>query len=54
MGSLMQLTNKPTRESNILDLVLTTDNELIVNLEVEDVFSTSDHKQITFDIKFSH
>lgn len=43
---LTQLITEPTRESNILDLVLTTSPDLIDHLLVGEPFS--DHKSITF------
>lgn len=43
---LTQLVNQPTRESNILDLVLTTSPDLVDNLAVGEPFS--DHNSISF------
>ena len=40
------MVDEPTRENNILDLVLTTNSDLINNLEVGEPFS--DHNSITF------
>ena len=45
---LYQLVEEPTRENNILDLVLTTNIELINDLEVGEPFS--DHHSITFTV----
>ena len=45
---LNQMVDEPTRENNILDLVLTTNIDLINNLEVGEPFS--DHNSITFTI----
>ena len=43
---LYQMVDESTRENNILDLVLTTNSDLINNLEVGEPFS--DHNSITF------
>ena len=40
------MVDEPTRENNILDLVLTANSDLINNLEVGEPFS--DHNSITF------
>lgn len=45
---LYQMVDEPTRENNILDLVLTTNIDLINNLEVSEPFS--DHNSITFTV----
>ena len=45
-----QLVTQPTRDMNILDLVLTDDSQLISTLTVAEPFSTSDHNMITFNI----
>ena len=45
---LYQMVDEPTRENNILDLVLTTNIDLRNNLEVGEPFS--DHNSITFTI----
>ena len=42
------MVDEPTRENNILDLVLTTNIDLINNLEVGKPFS--DHNSITFTV----
>ncbi len=52
-SSLYQLVNKPTRGENILDLILATDDNLVNNVEVGDEFSTSDHRIISFNLKFN-
>ena len=52
-SSLSQLVNFPTRGNNILDLVLTTSDDLVTNLIVNDEFSNSDHRTITFNLNFS-
>ena len=51
-SSLTQLVHSPTRGNNILDLVLTTNSDLIENLIVDEEFSKSDHRAITFNLKF--
>ena len=43
---LTQLVNKPTRQQNILDLVLATAPDTVYNLQVGEPFS--DHNSITF------
>lgn len=43
---LHQLVNEPTRDKNILDLVLATNNDLVNNVAVGEPFS--DHNAITF------
>lgn len=45
---LSQIVNEPTRDQNILDLLLTTNVDLINNIEVGEPFS--DHNMITFTI----
>ena len=47
---LYQFVNKPTRYDNILDLVFCNDINGIINLDVHDPFSSSDHCRITFDV----
>ena len=42
-NDLSQLVYKPTRGSNILDLVLCNDNLAVLDLECTHLFSTSDH-----------
>ena len=49
-SDLFQLVNKPTRGDNILDLVLSTTENLVNNVNVGPVFSTSDHRIITYNI----
>ena len=49
-SSLSQLVKDPTRGGNILDLVLTTDDNLVRNVKVGDEFSSSDHRIITFQL----
>ena len=49
-SSLHQHVNHPTRGDNILDLVFTTCDNLVNNVNVGSEFSGSDHRVITFDI----
>ena len=51
-SALTQLVHFPTRGNNILDLVLTTNDDLVDNLTVDDEFSNSDHRAITFNLGF--
>ena len=46
-----QCVNKPTRETNILDLIFTTTEDLVNEVNVGPVFSTSDHRIITFKMR---
>ena len=48
-----QCVKEPTRESNILDLILSTEENLVNELNVGPIFSTSDHRIITFKIEFA-
>ncbi len=50
-SGLHQLVNSPTRDNNILDLTLSTCEDLITDLKVGLEFSTSDHRLITFKVK---
>ncbi|MBW6351706.1 hypothetical protein, partial [Pseudomonas aeruginosa] len=52
-SSLYQFVRTPTRGNNVLDIVLATKEELIENLNVGDEFSNSDHRTITFSLKFT-
>ena len=49
---LWQMVDFPTRANNILDLVLTTIPEKIINLQGFDDILDTDHKLISFDINF--
>ncbi|XP_050709044.1 uncharacterized protein LOC126993921 [Eriocheir sinensis] len=49
---LKQLIRTPTREENILDLLLTNREDIISNIEVGDSLGNSDHKEIRFNIKW--
>ena len=48
---LTQLTDKPTRKENILDLILTTNPDIISNLEIHP--GMSDHCAVTCDVNLS-
>uniref|UniRef100_A0A0P4VPM3 Reverse transcriptase domain-containing protein n=1 Tax=Scylla olivacea TaxID=85551 RepID=A0A0P4VPM3_SCYOL len=48
--SLKQHVQGPTRGDNILDLVLSTNDDLISNVNIGPEFSTSDHKIVSFNI----
>lgn len=52
--SLEQLVKTPTRNQNILDLLLTNQTEIIQDLEVVDGLSGSDHDAISFTVESSH
>jgi len=47
---LNQLVDEPTREGRYLDLVLSTDESSIQNLEVGEPFETSDHQVVRFSL----
>lgn len=51
-SSLHHLVLHPTRNDDILDLILTTNENIITKVEVGSEFSTSDHRAIAFSIKF--
>ena len=48
---LTQWVDKPTRGNNILDLVFSTEDNMISNLSVGEKLGKSDHNIIRFDIK---
>ncbi|NEQ69831.1 MAG: hypothetical protein F6K21_30935 [Symploca sp. SIO2D2] len=50
---LHQMINVPTRDPNILDLVLTTDSDSVRDINVDDFFPNSDHRLVEFKINFS-
>ena len=52
-SSLTQLVHSPTKDNNILDLVFTTNEDLVENLIVNDEFSNSDLRAITFNLSFT-
>ena len=47
---LTQWVTDPTRGDNILDLVFTTEDNIIKNIEIRDNISTSDHKSVYFEL----
>ena len=49
-NAFTQLVEEPTRGTNILDLVVTRNSDLVENLVVSEHFSSSDHKSINFEI----
>ena len=52
-SSLYQFIQAPTRGNNVFDLVLAASEDLVDNLKVGDVISNSDHRIITFSMKFN-
>ena len=50
-SDLHQYVNRPTRDNNILDLIFSTSENLVNEVNVGPVFSSSDHRIITFSIK---
>ena len=48
---LMQQEVEPTRGGNVLDLILSSQNELVDNVKIHELLSSSDHSQIHFNIK---
>ena len=50
-SALEQHVHQPTRETHILDIILSTNENLISNVNVGPVFSSSDHRIITFNVK---
>ena len=48
---LTQHVSEATRGCNILDLVITSDEQLVENVNVGENFGTSDHQIVTFDLK---
>ena len=47
---LCQSVDKPTRGNNVLDLVFSSRENLVYNLEVGDTLANSDHKTIVFNL----
>jgi hypothetical protein len=47
---MSQLVDEPTRGSNYLDLVLTSDEDLVQEVTVGEHFATSDHNVVKFNI----
>ena len=50
-SELHQHVHEPTRDCNTLDLILSTSKDLVSNVNVGPVFSSSDHQIITFNLK---
>ena len=48
---LTQHVLEPTRRENVLDLVLSSQNELVDNVKIHEPLGNGDHNQIHFDIK---
>ena len=48
---LTQHVLEPTRVGNVLDLILSSQNELVDNVKVHEPLGSSDHNQIHFNIK---
>ena len=46
---LKQKVKNPTRNDNILDLILTTDNSLVRNINILEPLASSDHNMVEFD-----
>ena len=42
---------EPTKGGNVLDLILSSQNELVDNVKVHEPLGSSDHNQIHFNIK---
>ena len=42
---------EPTRRENVLDIVLSSQNELVDNVKIHEPLGNSDHDQIYFDVK---
>ena len=47
---LTQHVLEPTRGGNVLDLMLSSQNELVGNIKVHEPLGSSDHNQIQFNI----
>ena len=48
---LTQHVLEPTRDGNVLDVMLSSQNELVDNVKVHEPLGSSDHNQIHFNIK---
>jgi len=48
-----QLVNEPTRKNNFLDLIFSSDENIVDNISVREPFGTSDHRVIEFEIVVS-
>ena len=42
---------EPTKGENVLDIVLSSHNELVDNVKTPEPLGNSDHNQVNFDIK---
>ena len=47
---LHQMVNENTRGDNVLDLIITSNENIVDNLRVEELFSTSDHRIIRWNV----
>ena len=47
---LTQHVLEPTREENVFNIVLSSQNELVDNVKIHEPLGNSDHNQIQFDI----
>lgn len=52
-SALIQLVKKCTHDKNILDLVLTTNEDLVNNVEVGEEFGTSDNHKLLLKVTFN-
>ena len=50
---LTQHVLEPTRGENVLDIVLSSQNELVDNVKIHEPLGNSDHNQLHFDIKIN-
>ena len=50
-GFFTQHVLEPTRSGNVLDLMLSSQNDLVENVKIHEPFGSSDHNQIHFNIK---
>jgi len=51
---LYQFVDVPTRDDHILDLVLSSDHNIMSKLQVAETFSTSDHCKVEFSLILGH
>ena len=51
--NLEQFVLSPTRNDNIFDLVFSNDHNCILNVNISEPFSTSDHNSVLFDILYN-
>ena len=52
-NALIQYVKEPTRGSAILDLILSNDELMVIDVSVCEPFSTSDHASVTFSMNFT-